>query len=89
MTPPSKLCLYLRRARNREEVWARQRTGTHAKPALNGRTRDTQTRRGSVRLRCFSPSARAQRLMCSGPPARVANEDLCRPVSRRRYTLTR
>ena len=38
---PSPSSLPSRRARNHaQEVWARQRTGTHTKPALNGRTRD-------------------------------------------------
>ena len=41
---PSPSSLPSRRARNHaQEVWARQRTGTHTKPALNRRTRDTQT----------------------------------------------
>ena len=45
-SPPS------RHARNHaQEVWARQRTGTHTKPALNGRTRDTQTQTTQIAQR--------------------------------------
>jgi len=50
---PLQGLLVSRRARDHaeEEAGPRQRTGTHTKPALNGRTRDTQTQTTQIAQR--------------------------------------